>query len=107
MSHAQNIARIRAVHQALGELNQQVIYVGGATVSLYADRPSGESRPTEDVDILIELLNYSGYADFEEALRKKGFHNDTESGIICRYKVQGIVVDVMPTSGEVLGFTNL
>jgi predicted nucleotidyltransferase len=107
MSQAQNIARIRAVHQALGELNQQVIYVGGATVSLYADRPSGESRPTEDVDILIELLNYSGYADFEEALRKKGFHNDTESGIICRYKVQGIVVDVMPTSGEVLGFANL
>ncbi len=106
MSHAQNITRIRAVNYALGELNQQVIFVGGATVSLYADRPSVESRPTEDVDILIELLNYSGYADLEEALRKKGFQNDIESGIICRYKVQGIVVDVMPTRGKVLGFTN-
>jgi len=58
------------------------------------------------VDILIELLNYSGYAELEEALRIKGFQNDRESGIICRYKIQGIVVDVMPTSGEVLGFTN-
>jgi predicted nucleotidyltransferase len=106
MSHAQNITRIRAVHYALGELNQQVIFVGGATVSLYADRPFVESRPTEDVDILIELLNYSGYADLEEALRKKGFQNDIESGIICRYKVQGIVVDVMPTRGKVLGFAN-
>jgi len=34
MSHAQNIARIKVVHQALGDLNQKVIYVGGATVSL-------------------------------------------------------------------------
>jgi predicted nucleotidyltransferase len=106
MSHSQNIVRIRAVHDALGELSQQVIFVGGATVSLYADRPSVESRPTEDVDILIELLNYSSYAELDEVLRKKGFHNDIESGIICRYKVQGIVVDVMPTSGDVLGFTN-
>jgi hypothetical protein len=106
LSQSQNIVRIRAVHQALGELSQRVIFVGGATVSLYADRPSVESRPTEDVDILIELLNYSGYAELEEALRKKGFQNDIESGVICRYKVQGIIVDVMPTRGEILGFTN-
>jgi len=106
MSHAQNITRIKAVHHALGDLNKKVIYVGGATVSLYTDRPSVESRPTEDVDILFELVNYSGYAEFEEALRKKGFQNDVESGVICRYKVQGIVVDVMPTSDKVLGFTN-
>lgn len=106
MSHKQNIVRIKAVHQALGDLSNRVLFVGGATVSLYTDRPTGEVRPTDDVDILIELANYAGYADIENQLRIKGFVNDIESGIICRYKIQGIVVDVMPTSGDILGFTN-
>jgi len=36
----------------------------------------------------------------------KGFSNDVESGVICRYKIKGIVVDVMPTSEGILGFAN-
>ena len=35
-----------------------------------------------------------------------GFENDIESNILCRYKVQGIIVDVMPTGENVLGFSN-
>jgi hypothetical protein len=106
LSQLQNITRIKAVHQALGELNDRILFVGGATVSLYSDQPTGEVRPTDDVDILVELVNYKGYADIEEQLRRKGFVNDIDSEIICRFKIQGIIVDVMPTSGEVLGFTN-
>ncbi|HEU4554674.1 MAG TPA: nucleotidyl transferase AbiEii/AbiGii toxin family protein [Chitinophaga sp.] len=106
MSHTQNITRIKAVHQALEELANEVVFVGGATVSLYADRPAEEIRPTEDVDILIELMNYSNYAAIEEKLRLKGFANDVESGIICRYRVHGIIVDIMPTDESILGFTN-
>ncbi len=106
MSHHQNITRIKAVCEALGEMTQSVLFVGGATVSLYTDRPATEVRPTDDVDILVELVHYSGYAAIEEQLRKKGFVNDQESGIICRFKIQGIIVDVMPTSSTVLGFTN-
>lgn len=30
MSHETNIRRIRGVHNALGELRDQVVYVGGA-----------------------------------------------------------------------------
>lgn len=107
MNHTQNITRIKAVHYALEELGNKVVYVGGATVSLYADRPAGEIRPTDDVDILVEIMNYSGYAEIEEKLRAKGFVNDMESGVICRYKIQGIVVDVMPTKDNVFGFANL
>lgn len=106
MSHHQNITRIKAVYHALGDLGKKVLFVGGATVSLYSDRPASESRPTDDVDILIELISYSGYADVEESLRKRGFVHDIDSGIICRFKVQGIIVDVMPTEGDVLGFSN-
>jgi len=103
MSHRQNIARIKAVHQALGELSADVVFVGGATVSLYSTRPETETRPTDDVDILIELINYRGYVDIEEKLRKKGFVNDVQSGVICRYTIQGITVDVMPTDKSILG----
>jgi len=106
VSHRENLLRIKAVYKALEELADKVVFVGGATVSLYADRPAEEVRPTDDVDILIELINYKDYAALEEKLRDKGFVNDWESGVICRYKIQGIVVDVMPTSNKILGFSN-
>lgn len=42
----------------------------------------------------------------EEKLRTLGFVNDIESGVICRYTIQGIIVDIMPTSSAILGFSN-
>lgn len=106
MSHRENMLRIKVVHRALEELSRDVIFVGGAIVSLYADRPVSEVRPTDDIDIIIELIDYRGYAAIDEQLRQKGFLNDAASGVICRYIVQGIIVDVMPTSENVLGFAN-
>jgi len=107
MSHHQNLLRIKVVHKALEELGNQVVFIGGATVSLYTDRQAEEVRPTDDIDVLIELTTYAAYAAIEDKLRKKGFTNDLESGVICRYRVQGIVVDVMPADKDILGFTNL
>ena len=106
MSLQENITRIKVVYDALGNLAGQVVFVGGATVALYSTRPAGEVRPTEDVDIVIELAHYKGYAGVEEQLRAKGFVNDQESGVICRYRIQGVVVDVMPTEPSVIGFAN-
>ena len=106
MSHRENITRIKAVYNALGELQNQVVFVGGATVSLYSDRDGFEFRPTDDVDIVVELLNLSGYAALEEKLRSIGFTNDKDSKIICRYKIDGIIVDFMPTRGDILNFSN-
>jgi hypothetical protein len=106
MSDHQNITRIKVLYNALEELAGRVVFVGGAVVSLYSDRPAAEIRPTDDVDILIELADYRGYAGLEDKLRKKGFVNDVESGVICRYIVKGIVVDVMPTAKGILGFSN-
>jgi len=102
----ESIGRIKVVYDALEELANEVVFVGGATVALYAERPSGEARPTDDVDILVELIHYKDYAAIEERLRSKGFTNDTESSVICRYRVHGIIVDVMPTGENALGFTN-
>jgi hypothetical protein len=106
MSLQQNITRIKAVYDALGNLATEVVFVGGATVALYATRPTGEVRPTDDVDVLVELMHHKNYARLDEQLRSKGFINDIESGVICRYLLRGIVVDVMPTHDSVLGFAN-
>jgi predicted nucleotidyltransferase len=65
-----------------------------------------EVRPTDDVDVVVEIWTYKDYAALEEQLRKLGFANDPSSGVICRYKVQGIIVDIMPTGENVLGFKN-
>lgn len=106
MNDHANITRIRTVNSALEELAESVVYVGGATVSLYKDRPASETRVTDDVDIVVEIASYADYAEIEIRLRKKGFVNDIESKVICRYKVAGIVVDVLPTEENVLGFKN-
>lgn len=82
------------------------MFVGGATVALYADTAGTEVRPTDDVDVVVELAHYRDFVKIEEKLRQRGFSNDINSNVICRYKVQGIIVDIMPTSDEVLGFSN-
>lgn len=104
--HQNNISRIVAVYRALEELAKDVIFVGGATVSLYADRQAEEIRPTDDIDILIEVTAYQDYASIEQEIRKKGFVNDVSSPVICRYLLHDIIVDIMPTDKNVLGFAN-
>jgi len=104
MSHHDNITRIKAVYNALEDLKDEVVFVGGATVSLYADRRTEETRPTDDIDVIIELGAHKDYAAIDERLRKLGFVNDQESGVICRYIVKGITVDVMPAHDRTLGF---
>ncbi len=99
-----SITRIKAVYNALEELKDQVVFVGGAVVALYAEREIQDPRPTDDVDILVEILNYKAQAALDEKLRKMGFTNDKESGIACRYLIHGIVVDVMPTTDRSFGF---
>ncbi|GAA4335151.1 nucleotidyl transferase AbiEii/AbiGii toxin family protein [Flaviaesturariibacter amylovorans] len=106
MNHQNNITRIRAVYHALGDLSNEVVFVGGATVSLYADREASDVRETDDVDIVVELYSRTGYAAIEEKLQGKGFQPDHESKVICRYKVQGITVDVIPIDADILGFSN-
>lgn len=101
-----NVVRIKAVNTALKELRQQVVFVGGATISLYADRPVFEIRPTDDIDVIVEILNYKQRQRLEERLLEIGFSNDIESGVICRFKIEGIIVDIMPTDDPSIGFRN-
>ena len=106
MSQHINITRIKAVYNLLGDLKDQVVFVGGATVSLYADRQAPDVRPTDDVDILVEIGSRWNYMALEEQLRQMGFQNVQDSKFEGRYTIQGLVVDVMPTDEQILGFSN-
>lgn len=103
-----NIIMLQTVASGLGDLIDEMVFVGGAVAELYADDPaSSEIRPTQDVDCTIELSSYKEHTELEEELRTKGFKNDMSHGApICRWIYQDIKVDVMPTDMNVLGFNN-
>lgn len=105
----ENLIRIKAVNQVLQGLNQEYVFVGGAAVSLCASDSATANavRPTDDVDIIVELASYKGYTELDKKLLEIGFKNDITSTVICRYKIQGITVDVMPTEPEAIGFSNI
>lgn len=81
MNHQNNVSRIIAVAKSLGDLADRVVFVGGSTVSLYADRQTFEVRETDDVDVIVELLNYPDQVQFEEQIRSKGFLDDFDSKV--------------------------
>jgi hypothetical protein len=107
MNHHINFVRIKAVASALAEINEKIVFVGGAIISLYATRPVLEIRPTDDIDVIVEILNYKQRIRLEEKLLEIGFENVIDSNIICRYSIKGIIVDIMPTNDPSIGFTNL
>ena len=103
-----SVAMIEVVAKALGDLNERVVFVGGSTVPLYLENVGSQApRPTEDVDCVIELASYTSYAELEKQLRARGFRNsDRNNAPICRWEVNGVVVDIMPTDERVIGFSN-
>ena len=101
-----NKALIQLVAIALGELRHQMVFVGGAVTELYVSPGMDilEVRPTNDVDCVIQILNYRHLATLEEELRSKGFVNDPK--LIIRWHYAGIIVDIMPDDPAIVGFSN-
>ncbi len=82
----------------LGELNENVVYVGGAVVSLYIDDPSADDvRPTKDIDISLEIASLGELEALRAKLIEKGFYQSHEDDVICRFRYSNIKVDVMAT----------
>ncbi|MBC6610601.1 hypothetical protein H8B15_06690 [Hymenobacter sp. BT507] len=65
-----------------------------------------ESRPTDDVDCVIDLASYPEFTEVEERLRQRGFQHDQSSGIQIRCLWKGAAetytVDIMPADGGVV-----
>lgn len=94
--------------EALGPLLDEVIFVGGATVALWiTDQGAPPVRPTKDVDVVVEVATRGAFHDFEARLRERGFAEDQEDGVICRWRhPSGLILDAMPSEPGILGFDN-
>ena len=99
---------IEFVAYHFGDLLDKVVFLGGAVTGLFFTESAAEEvRFTQDVDVIVEITSHADYYQLETALRKKGFINDqSENAPLCRWLIQGIKVDVMPTDKDILGFSN-
>jgi len=89
---------IKKISLALGEMNERVIFVGGATIGLYIDDPAAEDvRATKDVDITVEIASLGELESIRQELAKKGFTQSPEDNVVCRFRYDNIKVDVMST----------
>ena len=104
-----NVAMLEVVARRLGDvLRRRLVFTGGAVVGLLITDPAMPSiRPTEDVDLVAQVLARAEFDEVESALRAQGFKPDmSPDAPICRWRVDAVTVDVMPTLEAILGFTN-
>src|SRR5690606_34756911 len=90
------------------ELLPQVAFVGGCTTGLLiTDEMTRESvRYTDDVDLIINVLGYTGWHKFSEQLVQRGFRISMDDDVNCRFRLGDLQVDFMPDDVQTLGFTN-
>ncbi len=103
-----NLEMVKIIAQALGNLKEQVVFVGGSIIELYADHIIPEEvRPTEDVDLIVNIATRKSLAEFEKLISEKGFCYDISEGApLCRWQCGSVKVDLMSTESGILGFGN-
>lgn len=103
-----NLPHLRRIAEALGDLREQLVFVGGSVAGLLLTDPLAEGvRATLDVDAVVDAGRAAFYR-LEETVAARGFVRDSSSDVICRWvhRESGVVFDLMPVDAEVLGFTN-
>ena len=92
----------------LGELSGEMVFIGGcATGLLITDVVAPAIRATKDVDVIVAVASLIEYHRLAKRLRELGFREDQSvDAPICRWCVGEILLDVMPTHPEILGFGN-
>ena len=107
--HDHNVSLLERAAEQLGEaLLEQLVFVGGAVAGvLITDPAMPEIRPTQDVDVICSVIARSDYHQLGRQLRQRGFQEDSRPGApLCRWCTDDLILDLMPTQGEILGFSN-
>jgi hypothetical protein len=103
-----NLPYLRKVAEALGDLREQMVFIGGAVAGLLVTDPLADSvRATRDVDAVVSA-NRALFHRIEASVATHGFARDVSSDVICRWvhKASGVLFDLMPVQPDVLGFSN-
>ena len=104
-----NYENLLLIADALGDLRNDVIFVGGSTAGLLLTDPVAASiRATKDVDAIVEAATLQQYYQLESYLPAAGFVRDVNSDVICRWKHRAseVLFDLMPVDPAILGFSN-
>jgi hypothetical protein len=103
-----NRQQLEAAARVLRPILDDLVFLGGCTTGLFLTDPAVAGlRPTKDVDTITEVASYAEYAMLSERLRELGLTEDTREGApLCRWRHGALIIDVMPTSEEILGFAN-
>lgn len=103
-----NLAMLTAMAQAMGELCEQVVFVGGcATGLLVDDAELMDVRPTEDVDAIVEVASLGAYHRIAEQLMGRGFKQTmADNTPPFRWYWNRMQLDLVPLDEKVLGFAN-
>jgi len=104
-----SIDLLEGASEALGDLVEEVAFLGGAAFALWITDPAAAPiRPTKDVDVIVEVGSRIEYYSLGERLRDLGFEEDPDRALLCawRHRPSGLLLDVMPTEESILGFSN-
>jgi hypothetical protein len=102
-----NLPIIGFVADALGDLCELVVFVGGCATGLLLTAQRAELiRATQDVDIVAQVASIAQYHQLEARVEARGFARDwSPDAPICRWMRAGVKIDLMPTE-PLLGFHN-
>lgn len=103
-----NVAKVELVARALGDLRDDLVFVGGCAVDLLLTDPAAApSRVTYDVDLVAQVAALAGYHKLEDEFVRLGFQRDmSKDAPVCRWRLQNLEVDLMPADTRILGFAN-
>lgn len=103
-----NLEMLKMAAVRLKPLLDELVFIGGSIIELFiTDQAAMDIRETNDIDVIVETLTYSGYVVLTDRLRQLGFVNDPrEDAPICRWVCGESTLDVMPIEETILGFAN-
>lgn len=103
-----NVELLSRMAEALGDLRERFIFVGGcATALLITDTAAASVRATHDVDVIVATVSLLEYQKLGAELHDRGFTQPLDAGgPPYRWSHAGMQLDVLPVSDTVLGFSN-
>jgi hypothetical protein len=103
-----NISRIELIAAGLQDLEDDVIFIGGACIQFYVPFPDlMDFRSTEDVDCIVKITTSQERNRMEENLRRLGFANDMTGGPVVRWIYHGLKVDIIPDECSLVGYRDI
>ncbi|MEO1448884.1 MAG: hypothetical protein AAFV07_05110 [Bacteroidota bacterium] len=105
---AKHQEHIQLVAEGFGDRLKQVVFVGGGILDVYAtDRAAPPARPTQDIDVIINVDALFDLFRWEPWLEQRGFlRSDPSQKPALNWTYKGVKVHLAPLNPEISGYSN-